>query len=107
MSCFLLAQINSFYGLPSFVEKFGSDIHGKRGIPANWQTALSNIGLPGGFLGLAITGYCQERYGSRKTYMGGMIATICVIFLFVFCQNLKMLLAAEALAACCWAIFSK
>ncbi len=102
-----LFQINSFYGLPAFVNHFGSKVNGIQTIPADWQTALSNIGLPGGFLGLAITGYCQEKYGSRKTYMGGMAATICVIFLFVFAKDLKMLLAAEALAACCWAMFSE
>jgi SP family general alpha glucoside:H+ symporter-like MFS transporter len=76
-------------------------------ISANWQTAISNIGLPGNFLGLAVTGYCQDRFGSKRTYIGGMALMIAVVFLFVFCQSIEMLLAAEALAAFCWGMFSE
>jgi len=97
----------SFFALPSFQRQFGVEHNGKYAIPANWQAALQNVGIPGGFIGLFITGYCQDRYGARKTYMGGMILVICVVFLFVFVQSLGMLLGAQAIAACGWAIFSK
>ena len=35
-----------------------------------------------------------------------MVLVILVVFLFVFLQNLGMLLAAQAIAACGWAIFN-
>jgi len=101
----------SFFALPSFQKQFGVPVpHSKTGayaIPANWQAALQNVGVPGGFLGLFITGYCQDRFGARKTYMSGMVLVICVVFLFVFVQSLGMLLGAQAIAACGWAIFSE
>jgi SP family general alpha glucoside:H+ symporter-like MFS transporter len=96
----------SFFGLPSFKKEFGSVHDGKLGIPANWQAALPLVGMPGSFFGLFITGYCQDKFGSRRTYMGGMVFVICVVFLFVFVQSLGMLLAAQALAAIGWAMFS-
>ena len=99
--------VNSFYALPAFLNRFGKDFHGKKEIPANWQTAISNIGLPGNLLALAMVGYCQDRFGSRRTYICGMAFTICVVFLFVFLQSLEMLLAANALGAFCWGLFSE
>jgi MFS transporter, SP family, general alpha glucoside:H+ symporter len=99
-------QINSFYSLPSFKEKFGDEKHGIKSIPTNWQTAYSTIGIPGSFIGLFLCGWCQERFGARKTYMSGMAACICVVFLFVFAQNKGMLLGTEAIAAGIWALFS-
>ena len=97
----------SFFALPSFQKQFGTPFGDGYTISANWQAALQNVGIPGGFLGLAITGYCQDKYGSRRTYMGGMVFIICVVFLFVFVQSLGMLLAAQALAATGWAMFSE
>ncbi|RSH93089.1 hypothetical protein EHS25_007442 [Saitozyma podzolica] len=100
------AVSNAFFGLPSFVNTFGVVVNGKKGVPANWQSALQNVGIPGGFLGLFLCGWCQERFGSRKTYLGGMCFAILCVFLFVFANSLGMLLAAEAIAACAWAIFN-
>lgn len=106
------AVAGAFYGLQSFTKFFGT--YGgvdKTGAPiyildANIMSAIGFVGIPGGFIGLWLCGYCQERFGSRKTYFWGMFACICVTFLFVFAQNLGMLLAAQALAAGCWALFN-
>lgn len=76
-------------------------------IDPNWQTGIQFCGLPGSFLGLYLCGWAQERYGSRKTYIAGMFAVTIVIFLYVFMQNLPMLLVAQALAAGCWSLFSE
>jgi SP family general alpha glucoside:H+ symporter-like MFS transporter len=100
-------QINSFFALPSFLDKFGVEKAGKKSIPTNYQSAFQTVGIPGAFIGLFICGWAQERYGSRKTYLCGMAACICVIFLFVFAQSLGMLLGAEAIAAGIWALFSE
>ncbi|KAL7425256.1 hypothetical protein Q5752_000944 [Cryptotrichosporon argae] len=100
------AIINSFFALPAFKNKFGSEVDGAKIITANWQTALGLVGTPGNLAGLFFTGWAQERFGSRKTYLFGMALTSVIIFLMVFCQNLPMLAVAEALAAFAWAIFN-
>lgn len=78
---------------------------GSKLIPAEWQSAVNNTGLPGTLIGLLLAGFGANRYGMRPTYIFGMLLMICVIFLFVFCQNMGMLLAAEALANIPWGIF--
>ncbi|ORX36725.1 trehalose transport-related protein [Kockovaella imperatae] len=104
------AVSNAYFGLPSFLDYFGHDalVKGKivKKIDVNWQTGLQLCGLPGGFLGLYICGWAQERYGSRKTYMGGMAFAFCCVPLFAFAQNLPMLLVAEAVSAIAWGIFN-
>lgn len=75
-------------------------------IDANWQTGLQNCSLPGGFLGLFLCGWAQERFGSRKTYMAGMAFAFCCVPLFAFAHSLPMLLVAEAISAIAWGLFS-
>jgi SP family general alpha glucoside:H+ symporter-like MFS transporter len=108
MFLYAYIQLGSLYGMPAFKERFGN-IMTKTGpaVDPNWQTAGQFVGLPGSFLGLWLCGWGQERYGSRKTYLAGMVAVTLVIFLYVFMQNLPMLLAAQALASGCWSLFSE
>ncbi|EKD03514.1 trehalose transport-related protein [Trichosporon asahii var. asahii CBS 8904] len=100
----------SFYAHPDFLARFGKDFtdasgHTKKIIPAQWQTSLSLITLPGQILSLLFVGWAAERFGNRATYCFGMVVIIGVIFMFVFLKSYQMLLAAEALVAFCWGIF--
>ena len=105
------AVSNAYFGLPSFKDYFGHDVVIKgvtqKYINPNWQTGLQNCSLPGGFLGLYLCGWAQERYGSRKTYLCGMALAFCCVPLFAFAQNLPMLLVAEAVSAIAWGMFSE
>jgi predicted MFS family arabinose efflux permease len=58
-------------------------------------------------IGLLITGVYQERYDSKKTYIGGMVLMTMTIFVAVFAQHIQMYLAAEALVAPPWGMFRK
>lgn len=49
----------------------------------------------GQVIGLFINGYCQERFGSRRTFIWGMGLMTATIFLAVFAVSLNMLLVAE------------
>ncbi|OCF76812.1 hypothetical protein I204_02518 [Kwoniella mangroviensis CBS 8886] len=75
LSCALFMEgydtglISTFYGMPQFQAKFGKPHNGKLVIPASYQGALLNLGKVGQLIGLIITGTCQERYGSKKTYI--------------------------------------
>ena len=69
------------------------------------QTALSNLATVGQLVGLALTGYFQERFGMKRTYIGGMFFMIMTIFVAVFAQNLPMLMAAELVMGIPWGMF--
>jgi SP family general alpha glucoside:H+ symporter-like MFS transporter len=99
-------QMGSFYGQPAFQRRFGVEQpDGRYIIPANWQTGIQNSITVGVLIGLCICGYCQERFGSRRTYMAGMIAMIGTIFIPVFSTSLGMLLAGSFLMGIPWGIF--
>lgn len=99
--------LNSFYGMPQFREKFGIMYDGEKIIPSDYQAGLQNITRVGQLIGLVITGYCQERFGSKKTYIAAMIAMTGTIFLAVFAINLPMLLGAELAMGIPWGMFRK
>jgi MFS family permease len=61
----------------------------------------------GNLAGLLITGYAQERFGSRKTYIAGMMLMICTIFLTVFANSIGMFMAGCTLSALPWGMFRK
>ncbi|WVQ69130.1 uncharacterized protein L199_007345 [Kwoniella botswanensis] len=111
LSCALFMEgydtglISTFYGMPQFQAKFGKPHNGKLVIPASYQGALLNLGKVGQLIGLIITGTCQERYGSKKTYIWGMVAMTASIFLAVFSINLDMLIGAELAMGIPWGMF--
>jgi SP family general alpha glucoside:H+ symporter-like MFS transporter len=92
--------LGSFWGQPAFIHRFGDlQPDGTYTVNANWQSAISNAMSAGQVIGLIITGYCQERFGSKKTYIGGMAAFTAAIFIPVFAPNIKVLLAGETILA--------
>ncbi|ORY31075.1 trehalose transport-related protein [Naematelia encephala] len=99
------AVINSFFGLPAFLNSFGIKVGTKLTIPANYQSGLTNIAYVGQCIGLIINGWCQERFGSRKAFIGGMIVMTATIFLAVFAVSLNMLLVAELAMGIPWGMF--
>ncbi|WWC87014.1 uncharacterized protein L201_001897 [Kwoniella dendrophila CBS 6074] len=99
------ALLSTFYGMPQFQSKFGKLHNGKLVIPALYQGAFLNSGKVGQLIGLIITGICQEKYGSKKTYISGMIAMTLSIFLAVFSINLNTLIGAELVMGIPWGMF--
>lgn len=118
-----IRQINSFFGQSSFLHRFGTldPTTGQYYVPANWQSAVNNaasIGqvscFPAGWrveltrpqvIGLLINGYCQSRFGAKRTYLCAMVLMAAAIFLPVFSTSLKMLFAAELVCGIPWGIF--
>jgi SP family general alpha glucoside:H+ symporter-like MFS transporter len=97
--------LGSFFGLPQFRNKFGIVVNGAKVIPSDYQAGLQNITRVGQLFGLVLTGYFQEKLGSKKTYIAGMILMTGTIFLAVFAVNLPMLLVAELLMGVPWGMF--
>lgn len=68
-------QINNFFGQQAYINRFGhTRANGTKFIPANWQAAINNGNAVGSIIGLLINGYCQSRYGSRRTYMCAQVS---------------------------------
>jgi SP family general alpha glucoside:H+ symporter-like MFS transporter len=89
------------------LNSFGTKVNGKLVIPANYQSGLTNTAYVGQCIGLIINGWCQERFGSRKAFIGGMILMTATIFLAVFAVSLDMLLVAELAMGVPWGMFRK
>ncbi|KAL4748205.1 hypothetical protein BDW72DRAFT_214972 [Aspergillus terricola var. indicus] len=101
-----LALLGSLYASPAFNQKYGVQASdGDWGVPASWQSALSNGARVGEVIGLIISGLVSERLGYRWTMIYALIAMNAVIFLFFFAVNVQMLLSAEILAGIPWGIF--
>ncbi|ORX40205.1 trehalose transport-related protein [Kockovaella imperatae] len=106
MEGFDVIIINSFWGNPAFLERFGQrDGDGHLYIPANWQAAINNAALIGEIVGLGMTGILQNRYGSRPTYLIGMFIMAVTIFAPVFATSLEILFAGEILMGLAWGMF--
>lgn len=99
--------LNSFYGFPDFVDKFGTYYasKGAKEIPARWQTALSMAVNCGEIIGLFLAGIISDKIGYRKTLIGSLIMVAGFIFIVFFAKNLQMLLAGELLLGLPWGAF--
>lgn len=99
--------LNSFYGFPDFVDKFGTYFPetGTKEIPARWQTALSMAVNCGEIVGLFLAGIISDRIGYRKTLIGSLILVAGLIFIVFFAKNIQMLLAGELLLGLPWGAF--
>ena len=94
------AIIYSFYGLPAFLQQYGTDYGGDIGyeISAPWQNALG-LGAPvGQLVGAFLTSYPLERFGRKKVFGACLTLTTMFIFLEFFAVNISMLAAGEFLA---------
>lgn len=100
-------QITSFYGQTQFLERFGvadSDT-GKKLISPAWQSGLSNSALVGQLAGLIINGFCQDRFGCRKTMMFFLAWMAAAIFIVFFAPSLSVLAFGEAMCGISWGVF--
>ncbi|KAK6506572.1 hypothetical protein TWF506_011477 [Arthrobotrys conoides] len=90
--------MGSFYAYPSFNKKYGTlQPNGKYSLSAAWQSGLSNGVNIGAIFGLMLNGIISERYGYRKTMMGGLLFTTAFVFILFFAENVQTLLVGEIL----------
>lgn len=90
--------MGNLYAQPAFAKRFGRITKkGSYEIPAKWQIGLGNGSTCGQLLGLIASGWLSERFGLRKTMIGGLTMTIGFIFILFFANSLPMLLAGQIL----------
>ncbi|SPO07770.1 probable MFS alpha-glucoside transporter [Cephalotrichum gorgonifer] len=102
-----LALMNSFYGQSQFKSRFGILNHetGLKEISPAWQSGVSNSAVVGQLAGLIINGYCQDKFGSRVTYMFFMVWMAIAIFIPVFAPSLEVLAFGESMCGIPWGVF--
>ena len=106
MEGFDLVLIGSLFALPSFQERYGTQLpDGSFQISAAWQSGLNNGASIGEILGLLFVGIIVERFGYKRTMIGALAMVTCFIFLLFFAQNLPMLLVGEILCGLPWGAF--
>jgi SP family general alpha glucoside:H+ symporter-like MFS transporter len=82
-----------------------SNADGDKLLSAKFQAMMGNIGIIGNFIGLWFAGYGTARWGYRPMYIFGMVLMTAMVFLFVFCQSLAMLIVSQTLVNVPWGIF--
>lgn len=62
--------INNFFAHSAYLDRFGwPDANGKQHISTQWQGAIGAGNNIGSLFGLALNGFLQSRYGSRRVYI--------------------------------------
>ncbi|KAH6692364.1 general substrate transporter [Plectosphaerella plurivora] len=90
--------MGNLYAQPAFQRRYGMHIAGDRyEIPSRWQAGLNNGSACGQLIGLLLAGWVCERFGFRKTMIGGLSAIIGLIFIPFFASSVEMLLAGQIL----------
>lgn len=100
------AFLTSLYAYPPFQRKFGlAQPDGTYQLTAEWQTGLTNGVLAGQVVGLFANGIIADRFGYRKTLIGGLVGCIAFIFIIFFSETLVQLLIGEILIGIPWGVF--
>lgn len=90
--------VGSLYAVPAFKEAFGTrNDDGTYEIPAAWQSGISAINGVTAIMGMFLGGWASERFGFRKTMMGGLLSMPPIIFAFFFASGLEVYAVANFL----------
>lgn len=96
----------SFYALPQFARKYGSQLQdGAFDVPPHWKAILNNSAFATQILGLLASGYLSEIYGRKKTMVLANAVMIAAIFLLFFAPNVEILLIGYVVCGIPWGIF--
>ncbi|KAK2000595.1 sugar porter family MFS transporter [Colletotrichum falcatum] len=98
--------VGNLYAYDVFQRKFGErQPDGSYELTAAWQAGLSNGALVGEITGLFLNGLIADRFGYRKTMIGGLVAVAAFIFIIFFSESLVQLLIGEILIGIPWGVF--
>lgn len=96
--------IGNLYAQPAFQHRYGNHIEGDTyEVSSSSQAGLNNGSTCGQILGLLLAGYVSERFGYRKTMIGGLASVVGLIFITFFAPNISVLLAGQVLFGTCCA----
>jgi len=106
MEGFDILLIQNLIAVDSFQRTFGHQLpDGNYELTAAWQAGLTNGAILGEMIGLALNGVLADRYGFKKTMIGGLVATTLFIFIPFFATNIIKLLVGLIVMGIPWGIF--
>ncbi|KAH7363390.1 general substrate transporter [Plectosphaerella cucumerina] len=90
--------MGNLYAQPAFQRRYGVQTGpNSHEIPSRWQAGLNNGSACGQLIGLLLAGYVCERFGFRKTMMGGLSAIVALIFIPFFAPRIEVLIVGQVL----------
>jgi len=100
--------ISSFYGYPSFRQRYGAFLNDESGyqISADWQTKFNCLGAFANICGAIFNGWATSRYGHRIVLMGCFVFLTGAIFVSFFAPNIEILLLGQFLCGLPWGVFA-
>ncbi|KAL5351025.1 hypothetical protein ACLOAV_004599 [Pseudogymnoascus australis] len=99
--------IGSFFGYPSFQEKFGTYHEGVGyQLSGAWQAGFSDAGAVGNILGAFANGYAVSKFGHRRVLLVSLVAMVGFIFIVFFAPSVEVLLVGQVLCGIPWGVFA-
>ena len=100
--------LGSFYGYPSFRQKYGEFLNAESGfqISADWQTKFNCLGALANIIGAIGNGWATARWGHRRVLVTSLVALTGFVFISFFAPNLEVLLLGQFLCGIPWGVFA-
>lgn len=107
MESYQLVLIGSAVAEPAFAKRYGVYLGPSEGyvIPTRWQSALTQAGPIGAFVGIFIIGPVTNRIGYRWATISGLILINAFIFVMFFGNSLPVFLVGQFLEGIPWGFF--
>lgn len=107
MECYQ-GLISSCIAEPAFRKQFGVYLNKEVGydIPTRWQSALTQAGPVGAFLGVFLIGPITTKIGYRWATISGLLLINVFVFTMFFGKSLPVLFAGQLLCGIPWGFFN-
>ncbi|KAF7547486.1 hypothetical protein G7Z17_g7693 [Cylindrodendrum hubeiense] len=100
--------LGSFYGYPSFRDKYGSFLEstGDNQISAEWQQKFNCLGALANIIGAMLNGWATAKWGHRKVLMLSLFWLAAFIFVVFFAPTIEVMLVGQFLCNIPWGVFA-
>ncbi|KAJ6438123.1 alpha-glucosides permease MPH2/3 [Purpureocillium lavendulum] len=100
--------LGSFYGYPSFREKYGEWLDDTNGyqISATWQQRFNCLGALANIIGALLNGWATAKWGHRKVLMVSLVLLTGFIFIVFFAPSIEIMLVGQFFCNIPWGVFA-
>ncbi|KAH7126333.1 general substrate transporter [Dactylonectria estremocensis] len=100
--------LGSFYGYPSFRERYGEYLDKENGfqISADWQQKFNCLGALANIIGAMMNGWATAKWGHRKVLMFSLFWLTAFIFIVFFAPSIEVMLVGQFFCNIPWGVFA-
>lgn len=100
--------IGSFYGYPSFRDKYGEWLDDEYGnqISSTWQQRFNCLGALANIIGALMNGWATAKWGHRKVLIISLFWLASFIFVVFFAPSIEVMLVGQFLCGIPWGVFA-